>query len=158
MDAAVGDSETGNAADWFIDRHIRAGRGAAPVFADPWRRLDYRSLQEATARCAGALAAAGIGRERRFALVMLDTVDFPVAFWGAIRAGVVPVPVNTLLTPDQIGYILADSRAEAVAVSAPLLPALRPVLARHSPKLVLVVEPDGGVPDLADGELDLARS
>ncbi len=59
---------------------------------------------------------------------MLDTVDFPAAFWGAIGAGVIPVPVNTMLTPEQTAYILADSRAEALVVSAPLLPALRPRL------------------------------
>ena len=61
-----------------------------------------------------ALARAGIGRERRMAMLLLDTVDFPIAFWGALRAGVVPVPINTLLTHDTVGYILADSRAEAL--------------------------------------------
>ena len=52
----------------------------------------------ASRRFAGALRAAGVARERRVALLLLDTVDFPIAFWGAIRAGVVPVPINTLLT------------------------------------------------------------
>ena len=47
-------------------------------------------------------------------MLMLDTVDFPVVFWGALRAGVIPVPINTLLTPDMVGYVLEDSRAEAV--------------------------------------------
>ena len=56
-------------------------------------------------------------------MLMLDTVDFPVVFWGALRAGVVPVPINTLLTAGLVGYILADSRAEAIVISAPLLPA-----------------------------------
>ena len=75
-----------------------------------------------------ALRDAGIERERRIALVMLDTVDFPIAFWGAIRAGVVPVPINTLLPPEMVGYILEDSRAAALFVSAPLLEPLLPVL------------------------------
>ena len=95
------------------------------------------------ARC----ACAGIGRERRVALLLLDTVDFPVAFWGALRAGVVPVPINTLLTHEMVGYILADSRAEAVVISAPLLAPLLPVL--HSlPELrrIIVAQPDGGAP------------
>ena len=64
-------------------------------------------------------ARAGGGRERRIALLLLDTIDFPVAFWGAMRAGVVPVPINTLLTHEMVGYVLADSRAEAVVISAP---------------------------------------
>ena len=74
-------------------------------------------------------------------------MDFPIAFWGALRAGVVPVPINTLLTHEVVGYILADSRAEAVVISAPLLAPLLPVL--HSlPALrrMIVAQPDGGVP------------
>ena len=74
----------------------------------------YAQLHAFSCRFASALDAAGIGRERRLAMLMLDTVDFPVAFWGAIRAGVVPVPINTLLPAEQIAYILADSRAEAL--------------------------------------------
>jgi 4-hydroxybenzoate-CoA ligase len=137
----------GNAVDWFVDRHPREGHGDAPAFVDPWRTLSYGALATQTRRFAGALRAAGIGRERRVALLLLDTVDFPIAFWGALRAGVVPVPVNTLLTNEVVGYILADSRAEAVVISAPLLAPLLPVL--HSlPELrgVIVAEPDGGMP------------
>src|SRR4051794_30316981 len=127
---------SGNAVDYFIDRHLREGRGDRLAFADPWRRLTYRELAFASARFASALRKAGIERERRIALVMLDTVDFPIAFWGALRAGVVPVPINTLLPPDLMAYILADSRAELAVVSAALLPALAPVLAGH--RLVVV--------------------
>ena len=117
-----------NAVDWFVDRHLREGHGDAPAFIDPWRTLTYAELASETRRFAGALRAAGIGRERRIALLLLDTVDFPIAFWGALRAGVVPVPINTLLTHEVVGYILADSRAEAVVISAPLLAPLLPVL------------------------------
>ena len=49
--------------------------------------------------------------KRRIALLMLDTIDFPIAFWGALRAGIVPVPINTLLPADITEYILKDSRA-----------------------------------------------
>ena len=141
----------GNAVGWFIDRHIDEGRGDAVAFRDPWRSLSYADLASATRRFAGALRAAGIGRERRVGLLLLDTVDFPVAFWGAIRAGVVPVPINTLLTHEMIGYILADSRAEALVVSAPLVAPLLPVLhsiaeLRH----IIVVQPDGSSPASID--------
>jgi benzoate-CoA ligase family protein len=136
----------GNAVDWFVDRHAREGRGDALAFLDPARTLTYASLAEQTRRFAGALRAAAIGRERRIALLLLDTVDFPIAFWGALRAGVVPVPINTLLTHEMVGYILADSRAEAVVISAPLLPPLLPVL-QSIPELrrIIVTQPDGGV-------------
>jgi 4-hydroxybenzoate-CoA ligase len=93
------------------------------------------------------LRAGGIARERRIALLLLDTVDFPIAFWGALRAGVVPVPINTLLTHEVVGYILADSRAEALVISAPLVAPLLPVL--HSVaelRRIIVAEPDDGSP------------
>jgi 4-hydroxybenzoate-CoA ligase len=109
-----------NAADWFVDRHVREGRGDRIAFIDPWRTLTYGELDTATRRFASALARAGIEPERRVVLLLLDTVDFPIAFWGCLRAGVIPVPINTLLTADMIAYILADSRAEAAVVSAGL--------------------------------------
>ena len=109
--------QDGNAVDWFLDRHLREGRGDRIAFSDPWRSLTYAELARDSARFAGALAQAGIGREQRIALIMLDTVDFPIAFWGALRAGAVPVPINTLLTPETTEYIVRDSRAAAVVVS-----------------------------------------
>ena len=63
--------------------------------------------------------------ESRLVLVAHDTVDHPIAFWGAIRAGIVPVPVNTLLTPEQYAYLFADSRAVAIVVAAALAPTVR---------------------------------
>ena len=133
----------GNAYDYFVERHVREGRGRRLAFADPWRSLTYAELAAASARFAAGLRAAGIERERRIALVMLDTVDFPIAFWGALRAGVIPVPINTLLPPDITGYILEDSRAAALFISAPLLEPLRPALARLGLARVIVSAPDG---------------
>ena len=137
----------GNAVDWFLDRHIRDGAGDRTAFTDPWRTLTYAVLADMTRRFAGGLQRLGIARERRIALLLLDTIDFPIAFWGALRGGVVPIPINTLLTPDVTAYILNDSRAEAVVVSAPLLAALGPVFhaARHL-KHVIVSEPNGETP------------
>ena len=134
----------GNAVDYFIERHLREGRGERLAFADPWRTVTYAGLAAAAARFAAGLAAAGIERERRIALLMLDTIDFPIAFWGALRAGIVPVPINTLLPADITEYILRDSRAAALVVSAPLLDPLRPVLDRlPALKQVVVSEPNG---------------
>ncbi len=126
-----------NAADWFVDRHVREGRGDRIAFIDPWRTLTYGELDTASRRFASALARAGIEPERRVVLLLLDTVDFPIAFWGCLRAGVIPVPINTLLTAEMIAYILADSRAEAAVVSAELVgnvPAMR---------RMIVSNPDG---------------
>jgi 4-hydroxybenzoate-CoA ligase len=139
---------TGNAVDWFVDRH--AGDDGV-AFEDPARTLTRSELALATRRFAGAIAGSGIGRERRLVMLMLDTIDFPIVFWGALRAGVVPVPINTLLTPELIAYVLADSRAEAVAISEPLLPALMPVLrASGTLRKIIVSRPDGGPPAPVD--------
>ncbi len=109
----------GNAVDYFLDRHLREGRGDRIAFADPWRRLTYAELAAASGRFAAGLRAAGIERERRIALVMLDTVDFPIAFWGALRAGVVPVPINTLLPPEITGlHPEGQPRRRAVRLGA----------------------------------------
>ena len=77
---------------------------------------------------ANLLGTYRVQRESRIALLLLDTVDFPVAFWGAIKSGVVPVCLNTLLTTEQYAYILGDSRARALVISAPLLPVVQPIL------------------------------
>jgi 4-hydroxybenzoate-CoA ligase len=131
----------GNAVDWFVDRHAREGAGGRVAFQDPWRSLTYAQLEAATRQFAGALSAAGINRESRILLLLHDTIDFPIAFWGALRAGVVPVPVNTLLTRETVAHILADSRAQGVVISAPLLPALTETLA--TVKHVIVAQADG---------------
>src|SRR6202140_5256122 len=134
----------GNAVDYFIDRHLREGYGNRLPIGDPWRSLTYAELAAASVRFAAGLRAAGIERERRIALVMLDTVDFPIAFWGALRAGVVPVPINTLLPADVTGYILEDSRAAALIVSAPLLEALKPAARRIGRVVVSNLDGNGG--------------
>ena len=142
----------GNAAEFFVDRHVREGRGELTAFTDPWRSLTYAGLRARSGAFAAGLRRAGIGRERRLALLLLDTVDFPVAFWGAIRAGVVPVPVNTLLPVNLIAYILADSRAEGLVVSAPLLPALLPLTgALPDLRVIVASNPDGTPPGRPDG-------
>src|SRR5437870_3765598 len=110
-----------NAAVDMVDRNVSEGRGAKVAFADPARRLTYAELADDVARVGPMLARLGLQREDRFAMIMADTVDFPVLFWGAIRAGIVPIPLNTLLPVDQFRYILQDSRAKALFVSPPFL-------------------------------------
>ena len=117
-----------NAAVDFVDRNVEEGRGDKLAFVDPERRLTYGGLKDDCARMSQLLADQGIEPEMRIAMLVLDTVDFPVIFWGAIREGVVPVALNTLLTTDQYRYILADCRARALFVSAPLLPTVAPLL------------------------------
>ena len=143
-----------NAATDFVDRNVARGRGEHPAFIDPKRTLTYRQLQARCNRFANALARLGIGRERRIMMIMLDTVDFPIVFWGAIKAGVVAVPINTLLTLEQWRFMIEDSRAEAVVISADLLARARPILDDISARGRLQVIVAGGPPGPHDIELE----
>ena len=100
-----------NAAVDMVDRNVAEGRGGKTAFTDSTRTLSYGELADACARVGPMLAKLGLQREDRLAMIMLDTVDFPVLFWGAIRAGIIPIPLNTLLPVEQFRYILQDSRA-----------------------------------------------
>jgi 4-hydroxybenzoate-CoA ligase len=119
-----------NAAADMVDRNVDAGRAAKAAFIDSLETLTYGELQARCNRTANLLSTYQLPREARVALLLLDTVDFPVVFWGAIKAGVVPVCLNTLLTSEQYAYILGDSRAKVLFISAPLLPLVQPMLGR----------------------------
>jgi 4-hydroxybenzoate-CoA ligase len=137
-----------NAVSDFVDANVSEGRGDKRAFSDGSRTLTYGELQRATYRCAAAFRAVGLRQESRVALVMLDTVDFPIAFWGSLRAGVVCIPLNTLLNGEQYAYMLDDSRAEALIVSAALAKTIAPVVDRL-PHLHTIVIAGGGSDDQA---------
>ena len=122
---------SGNAAIYFVDRHIDEGRGDKIAFreADGDRRsLTYAGLAEETARFAGALDRHGVRREERVAMIVRDQIEFPVVFWGALKAGAIPVPLNTLLSSDIYEAILSDSRASILVVSEPLWEVVAPAI------------------------------
>jgi benzoate-CoA ligase len=117
-----------NAAHDLLDRNLAAGRGAKAAYIDDNGSYSYGELVERANRFGNALLELGIQAEQRVVLCLADSVDFPVAFLGAIKAGIVPVPVNALLTAADFEYVLIDSRARALVVSAPLLPAFSPFI------------------------------
>src|ERR1700744_5249276 len=121
---------TYNAVTWLLDRNVEEGRGNKLAYTDGASELSYGDLQKQSCRAANMLRRLGVRREERVAMIMLDTTDFPVVFLGAIRAGIVPVPLNTLLTAEQYAYILADCRARILFVSEALLPVVKDVVGR----------------------------
>src|SRR6202049_956670 len=125
-----GPSGSYNAVTWLLDRNVEEGRAKKLAFTDTVSELSYGQLQIQSRRLANLLRRLGIRREERVAMIMLDTVDFPVVFLGAIRAGVVPVLLNTLLTSDQYAYVLADCRARVLFISEALLPVVKDMLGR----------------------------
>lgn len=106
-----------NAAVDLIEHNLAAGRGDKTAVIDRAGTYSYAVLADRVARMASAFGNLGIAPERRVLLCLLDTVDFPTVFLGAIRAGVVPVPLNTLLVPGDYRWILENSGADAVFVS-----------------------------------------
>src|ERR1700704_6650912 len=119
-----------NAVTWLLDRNVDEGRANKLAFADTISQLTYGELQQQSRRHANMLRRLGVRREERVAMIMLDTVDFPIVFLGAIRAGIVPVPLNTLLTSDQYAYVLADGRARVLFISEALLPVVKDMAGR----------------------------
>jgi benzoate-CoA ligase family protein len=106
----------------ILKRNLAAGRGAKAAYIDHRGSTSYADLAERVERFGHALRALGIRREERILICLADTVDWPTAFLGAIKAGVVAVPVNTLLTEDDYRFMLADSRARLLVVSEEFFP------------------------------------
>src|SRR5262245_123016 len=137
-----------NAAVDFVDANVARGLGQKVAFIDPARTLTYGELQARTFQFAAALRTLGLRQEDRLLFLLPDTVDYPVAFWGAIRAGIIAIPLNTLLSADVYAYIMADSRATALVAAAPLARNILPILERV-PRLRTIVLLDASADDLA---------
>jgi len=121
-----------NVATHFVDRHVAEERGAATAFYCEGRTLTYRDVHDLVNRTGNVLRELGVGMEQRVLLLCLDGPEFLGAFWGAIKIGAVPVPVNTMLRAADYLYFLEDSRARVAVVSAPLLAEAGPALAQAS--------------------------
>src|SRR5438105_3761046 len=132
-----------NATADLLERNLKSP--ARVAFREAGRATTYGELGERANRAGNALRALGVQMEQRVLLCMLDTADFPAAFWGAMKAGIVPIPVNTLLTTGDYDYLLRDSRARVLIVSAALLPKLEPIL-QNQPFLQAVVVSGGRAP------------
>ena len=117
-----------NAAHDLVERNLVAGRGGKTAYIDDHGRYTYAELAERVNRAANALTGLGLEMENRVMLAHLDTIDFPSVFLGAIKAGIVPVTANTLLTTADYKFMLEDSRVRALIVSEALLPAFVPLL------------------------------
>jgi len=147
--AQTGTLHNYNAAVDLIERNL--ARPDKIAYIDEDGRYSFAELAERVNRCASALTGLGLSMEARVMLCLTDTIDFPSAFLGAIKAGLVPVAVNTLLTSNDYSFMLHDSRAQALIVSEPVLSAFRPIL-DDQPFLKHVVVSGGnsGYPRLAD--------
>ncbi|CAG4922383.1 benzoate-CoA ligase family protein [Paraburkholderia saeva] len=111
---------------------LNEARSPKPAYIDDNSVTTYGELESLARRFASVLTKLGIHPEERVLLVMHDTTDLPIAFLGALYAGVVPVVANTLLTPADYTYMLDHSRARAVIATDALLPTIAQALADTS--------------------------
>ncbi|MDH3450973.1 MAG: benzoate-CoA ligase family protein, partial [Gammaproteobacteria bacterium] len=135
-----------NAAVEFIDRHAPEGRGDHIALVDDRGRYSFQTLAERVNRAGNALLGLGAGMETRVLMCVLDGIDFPAVFWGAIKIGAIPIPINTLLTSDDYRFMLDDSRAPLLVVSDALFDKFEPILAarRHLKTVIVSGAPRAG--------------
>ncbi len=145
-----------NAASHFIDRHLQEGRSGKTAYIDDRGSYSYSDLAARVNRAGNVLKRLGLEMEQRVLLCMQDGIDFVALFWGALKIGAVPVPVNTMLAAADYDFMLRDSRAKVLAVSALLLDRFEPIItAEPLLKRVIVC---GGDASSFDGSSGDARS
>ena len=129
----------------FVDRHLAEGRGTKVAIRSAAGDVTYAELAERVNRCGNAWLGLGVRRGERVLMVVKDCPEFFYAFWGAIKAGIVPVPLNTLLRADDYRYMVEDSRCAAVVWSPEVAGEVAPALAaaRGKPAVALPVEGEG---------------
>ncbi len=131
-----------NAAVPFVDRHLAEGRGGKVAIRGAFGEVTYAELAERVNRCGNALLGLGLPRGARVLMVVKDCPEFFYLFWGAIKAGLVPVPLNTLLRSDDYRYVIEDSGCAALVWSPELAGEVKPALAAvpQPPAVALPVE------------------
>ena len=114
---ALAFADTFNVAVPFIDRHIHEGRGARVAIRDALGAVTYAELAANVNRAGNALATLGLSPGDRVLMVVKDCPLFFYLFWGAIKAGFVPVPLNTLLRAPDYRVVIENARAACIVWS-----------------------------------------
>ena len=118
---------------------LNQGRKNKLAFRDDHREMSYGELDLKVRQFAAGLLEHGVQAEQRILLVMHDSIDMPVAFLGALFAGVIPVPVNTLLPADNYAYMIKHSEAKMIVVSEALLATVKEALTQAGLTIPVVV-------------------
>src|SRR5215467_14275494 len=135
-----------NVATHFVDRHVRENRGERIAFECGDEQVSYARLHERVNRAGNALKGLGVRQEERIGLLLLDTPEFAYCFFGGIKIGAVPIPINTMLKPQEYEYILNDSRARVLIVSESLLPQVQ-AIAREKLRYLKTIVVFGKAPE-----------
>ena len=133
-----------NAATEFIDRNLTLGRGDNTAIIDEAGPYSYADLAKLVNQAGNALSDLGIEKYDRIAMAMLDSVFFPVVFWGCIKSAIVPIPLNTLLTTSEYEYILEDSGATALIISELLFKQFEPIISKMTGLKNIIIQGQTG--------------
>ena len=123
-----------NVAVPFVDRHLAEGRGAKVAIRTAGETVTYAQLAERVNRAGNALLAAGLKPGDRLLMVVKDCPAFFYLFWGAIKAGIVPAPLNTMLRAADYAYLFEDSGCGLVVYSSEFAQEVEPALKQVSVK------------------------
>lgn len=129
-----------NAADYFLDRHLREGRGSRIAVAGVGPPLTYEELADRTARVASAWQALGAQPGDRVLLILPDSPELLACFFGTMKMGGIAVPVNPFTRAPDYSYYAADCRPRLAVVHewslAEALPALQQ--SKEPPRILTV--------------------
>ena len=156
--AAIRIAEVFNVAVPFIDRHLGEGRAAKTAIRTVDQEVTYAELAERVNRCGNALLDLGVGAGERVLMMVKDCPEFLYLFFGAIKAGFVPVPINTMLRVPDYTYLIADSGCAALIYSPEFAEVIVPAMEEsgHRPAHVMTTTgPDSLTTHMADASPDL---
>lgn len=150
-----------NTAICMIDRHLDEGRGDKHAILCEAGNVTYAQLAERVNRAGNALAALGAKKGDRVLMMVKDCPTFFYAFYGAIKAGIVPVPLNTLLRAGDYQYMIEDSGCAGVVYSPEFEGEVLPALEHAGSKPAFAIPTEGeegfeAAMELVDTSLDPA--
>ena len=132
-----------NAAAPFIDRHVPEGRGAKVAIRCRAGDVTYAELAANVNRCGNALVRLGLLPGQRMLMLVKDSPEFFYLFWGAIKAGIIPVPVNVILRAADYRVIIEDSGCSAVIFSPEFAGEIEPALSSAPPGQLVALPVEG---------------
>lgn len=135
-----------NVAAYFLESNLAAANSQRVALFYQDNTYTYSQLSDWVQRAARSLLNCGLERENRIAILLPDTPELIFAFWGAIWLGVIPVPINTACSVDEVQYILQDSRAKLLLTTQDWQAKLAPI---QSPFLQHTLLQDGEQPFLS---------
>src|SRR5215467_920589 len=140
--------ESFNACVYLVDRQVQAGLGGHLAVTGPAGSLTYAELAARATELAAGFQEAGVRPEERVLLVATDRPETVITFCALLRMGAIPVPVSTMYRAEELGELVADSRARVV-VATPECAAVARAAMRLAPEaamLVLIGDSEGDEP------------